>query len=125
MVILSQLWQRATDMTSLAQFQAFVGIDYHDSVVQICVLDAAGDILGNEGVPNEVAAILEYVGRGSREFYARALTRRGLVVTHGATSAQREGGRRNRRQEKLEIGAELTMPSALFALVRSPRLVNR
>jgi len=63
MVILSQLWRRATDMTSVAQFQAFVGIDYHDSVVQVCVLDAAGEILGNEGLPNEVAAILEYVGR--------------------------------------------------------------
>jgi transposase len=50
-------------MTSVAQFHAFVGIDYHDSMVQVCVLDAAGAILGNESVPNEVGAILEYVGR--------------------------------------------------------------
>jgi transposase len=49
-------------MTSVAHFQAFVGMDYHDSSVQVCVLDEEGEVLGNRGVPNEVGAILEFVG---------------------------------------------------------------
>ena len=50
-------------MTSVAQRKAFVGIDYHDSVVQVCVLDAEGEVLGNAGLDNEVGAILEFVDK--------------------------------------------------------------
>lgn len=48
-------------MTSIAQFAAFVGIDYHDCVVQVCVVDGSGEILGNQRMDNDVTSILEYV----------------------------------------------------------------
>jgi transposase len=38
-----------------------VGLDYHDCFVQVCVLDAAGEVLGNQRLPNEVADIRDYV----------------------------------------------------------------
>jgi transposase len=42
---------------------AYVGLDYHDSVIQVCVLDGEGQILGSRGVENSVGAILEFVGQ--------------------------------------------------------------
>lgn len=50
-------------MSSLACFEAFVGLDYHDSSIQVCVLDAEGKVLGNRSVPNDVAAVAEFVER--------------------------------------------------------------
>lgn len=50
-------------MHSLAMFRAFVGLDYHDSVVQICVLDEDGHMLGNDQVDNQLVAILEFIDR--------------------------------------------------------------
>src|SRR6185369_2620782 len=35
----------------------FVGLDYHSSSVQVCVLDQAGKTLGNRACVNEVEAI--------------------------------------------------------------------
>lgn len=48
-------------MTSVADWRAFLGLDYHVSSVQVCVLDAFGKVLGNRSLPNDVAAILAYV----------------------------------------------------------------
>jgi transposase len=48
-------------MTSVADWRAFLGLDYHVSSVQVCVLDAFGKALGNRSLPNEMAAILAYV----------------------------------------------------------------
>ena len=48
-------------MTSVADWRAFLGLDYHVSSVQVCVLDAFGKVLGNRSLPNEMAAILAYV----------------------------------------------------------------
>jgi transposase len=48
-------------MVSIAQVSAFVGFDYHDSFVQVCVLDSAGKVLGNRRVANDATAILNFV----------------------------------------------------------------
>jgi transposase len=48
-------------MRSLAQYTAFVGVDYHDSELQVCVVDADGEVLGNRSVANELGAFLEFV----------------------------------------------------------------
>jgi transposase len=50
-------------MFSVADLRAFVGLDYHDSVVQVCVLDREGGVLGNGRVDNQLGAILEFVDR--------------------------------------------------------------
>lgn len=48
-------------MSNVADWRAFLGLDYHVSAVQVCVLDAGGKVLGNRSLPNEVAAIVAYV----------------------------------------------------------------
>lgn len=48
-------------MHNVADLRAFVGLDYHDSVVQVCVLDREGEVLGNGRVDNQLGAILEFV----------------------------------------------------------------
>jgi transposase len=50
-------------MDNLADFRAFVGLDYHDSVVQICVLDQEGRVLGHGRVDNRVGDIVNFVDR--------------------------------------------------------------
>jgi transposase len=48
-------------MISVADWRAFLGLDYHLSSVQVCVLDGLGKVLGNRSLPNDGAAIVEYV----------------------------------------------------------------
>lgn len=48
-------------MASIADWNCFVGFDYHDCFVQVCILDAAGEVLGNQRVANDLTRILEYV----------------------------------------------------------------
>lgn len=48
-------------MVSIAEVSAFVGFDYHDSFVQVCVLDSSGKVLGNRRVANDETAILNFV----------------------------------------------------------------
>jgi len=50
-------------MRNVADLRAFVGLDYHDSGVQVCVLDREGAVLGNGRVDNQLGAILEFVDR--------------------------------------------------------------
>lgn len=44
----------------------FVGLDYHDSVVQACVLDGEGRLLGNRPCSNERGEIVRYVEQFGR-----------------------------------------------------------
>src|SRR5688572_29596937 len=48
-------------MMSITELSAFVGFDYHDSFVQVCVLDGSGRVLGNRRVVNNVTAIFDFV----------------------------------------------------------------
>lgn len=48
-------------MTNIAPAKAFVGLDYHSTVVQVCVLDAAGNVLGNRSLANNEVAIWMFV----------------------------------------------------------------
>lgn len=48
-------------MASIADWCCFVGFDYHDCFVQVCILDAAGEVLGNQRVANDMVSILEYL----------------------------------------------------------------
>ena len=41
----------------------YVGLDYHDSVVQVCVLDGAGEVLCNRPRGNDCEEIVEQAGR--------------------------------------------------------------
>lgn len=50
-------------MRNVADLRSFVGLDYHDSGVQVCVLDRDGEVLGNQDVENQVGAIAEFVER--------------------------------------------------------------
>lgn len=50
-------------MANVADLRAFVGLDYHDSVVQVCVLDRHGAVLGNDHVDNQLGAIVEFIDR--------------------------------------------------------------
>ena len=48
-------------MLNVADLQAFVGLDYHDSEIQVCVLDRDGSVLRNGRVDNQLGAILDFV----------------------------------------------------------------
>lgn len=47
----------------MSKVRVFVGLDYHDDEVQVCVLDEGGEILRNRSVPNNVVRILREVGK--------------------------------------------------------------
>ncbi len=40
-----------------------VGVDYHDKVVRVCILNKQGETLGNKDCPNSVMAVTEYIGK--------------------------------------------------------------
>jgi transposase len=55
----------------MSSVTVYVGLDYHASGVQVCVMDAAGRVLWNRPCANEAAAIAERVARfGDRVFAA-------------------------------------------------------
>jgi len=41
----------------------FVGLDYHQESVQVCILDSQGELLANRTCANDCGAIAEFVGR--------------------------------------------------------------
>jgi transposase len=47
----------------MASGKVFVGLDYHQDSVQVCVLDEAGKILGNRSVPNQAGVIYNTAAR--------------------------------------------------------------
>jgi transposase len=48
-------------MSNIAHWEAYLGLDYHSTSIQVCVLDAGGKVLGNRSVPNDVQAVREFV----------------------------------------------------------------
>ena len=48
-------------MLSVSDWVCFVGFDYHDCFVQVCVLDESGNVLGNRRVNNRLSEIVDYV----------------------------------------------------------------
>ena len=45
----------------------FVGLDYHEDVVQVCVLDDHGDLLGERRIPNDHRRVVSFVNRFGRQ----------------------------------------------------------
>lgn len=70
-------------MHNVVDLRAFVGLDYHDSVVQVCVLDRDGYELGNGRVDNQLGAILDFVDRVSE---GRVVTAVGIESCCGAAN---------------------------------------
>jgi len=54
----------------MATVRVFVGLDYHDAGVQVCVLDPQGRVLANAACPNDAAALAEFVGRHGGPVFA-------------------------------------------------------
>lgn len=50
-------------MSILADSRCFVGLDYHDCFVQVCVMDSAGKVLGNRRVANSLTDVADYVDK--------------------------------------------------------------
>src|SRR5207245_11574852 len=50
----------------MCSLPVFVGLDYHDSSVRICVLDTDGSELGNADRPNDWKAIAQFAERFGR-----------------------------------------------------------
>lgn len=48
-------------MRSITDWFCYVGFDYHNCHIQVCVLDSNGTTLGNQRVANDVGAVIEYV----------------------------------------------------------------
>ena len=48
----------ATDMASLA---VFIGIDYHQNSIQVCVMDQNAKVLGNQSMPSDVRCVQNYL----------------------------------------------------------------
>jgi transposase len=54
----------------MATLRVFVGLDYHDAGVQVCVLDRHGRVLANAPGPNDAAALAEFVARHGDQTFA-------------------------------------------------------
>jgi transposase len=58
----------------------FVGVDYHDEVVQVCVMDATGQVMGQRRLPNDHRQITKYVARFGDRVHA------GIEVCTGSSA---------------------------------------
>lgn len=47
----------------MSRVTVFVGLDYHQDSVQVCVMDPAGQVLGNRGCENDWQQIAAYAGQ--------------------------------------------------------------
>jgi len=54
----------------MATVRVFVGLDYHDAGVQVCVLDPHGRVRANTACPNDAAALAELVARHGGPVFA-------------------------------------------------------
>lgn len=55
----------------MSSVSVFVGLDYHNATVQVCVMDRSGKVLRNQSCPNHWERIAAVVGRaGARVFAA-------------------------------------------------------
>lgn len=50
-------------MLNVADLWVYVGLDYHNASIQVCVLDREGLVLGNGSVGNSVGEIYDYIER--------------------------------------------------------------
>lgn len=48
-------------MESIPQYYAFVGLDYHNASIQVCVLNPQGKVLGNRSLLNDLDVVTAYV----------------------------------------------------------------
>ena len=44
----------------MSNLTVFVGLDYHTQSIQVCVVNAQGDVLGNRPVDNDAVAVMRY-----------------------------------------------------------------
>jgi transposase len=54
----------------MATVRVFVGLDYHDAGVQVCLLDPHGRVLANTACPNDAAALADFVARHGGPVFA-------------------------------------------------------
>jgi transposase len=54
----------------MATVRVFVGLDYHDAGVQVCVLDPQGRVLANAPCPNDAVALVEFVAQHGNQVFA-------------------------------------------------------
>jgi transposase len=54
----------------MATVGVFVGLDYHDAGVQVCILDPRGRVLANAPCPNDAAALAAFVARHGSQVFA-------------------------------------------------------
>jgi transposase len=54
----------------MATVRVFVGLDYHDAGVQVCILDPHGRVLANAACPNAAAALADFVARHGGPVFA-------------------------------------------------------
>jgi transposase len=47
----------------MASLLVYVGLDYHEDSVRVCVMDRHGQVLLNRDVPNDIEAVRNWVGR--------------------------------------------------------------
>jgi len=62
----------------MSSLPVFVGLDYHDQEVQVCVLDGQGNERANRGLPNDARRIHDFVARHG------VVTRAGIEACCGA-----------------------------------------
>src|SRR5437016_14041655 len=68
----NRLWKkpRPGGATGMATVRVFVGLDYHDAGVQVCILDPQGRVLANAPYPNDAAALAEFVAQHGNQVFA-------------------------------------------------------
>jgi transposase len=54
----------------MTMLPTFVGLDYHQSSVQVCVMNAAGEVLANRKCPNDWRAVARAVGERGAQVHA-------------------------------------------------------
>lgn len=97
-------------MISLTDWSAFVGFDYHNCFVQVCVLDAAGEVLGNQRIDNDVKSILNYVND----------IRDGRVIRGGAIEACCGASNLAEELSKHDLNVELAHAGVCSKMKQSP-----
>jgi transposase len=50
--------------------RVFVGLDYHDAGVQVCILDPHGQVLANTPCPNDAGALAEFVAQHGGQVFS-------------------------------------------------------
>ena len=51
----------------MSDYKVFVGLDYHEDVIQVCVLDTSGEVLGERRLPNDHRRVATFVERFGKQ----------------------------------------------------------